>query len=137
MLQYRNGPCRAISGVSLAQLRRHMAAPERACLAADIIDGRVVLQGLTAKGIAALCGVNLAYVNAALNLTPEQRCEASRGARPLAKDSHVLDLEGRLQERLGTKVDLRYRQGKGALAVHFFNDEDLQRILDILGVKLD
>jgi hypothetical protein len=85
MLQYRNSPCRAISGASLAQLRRHMAAPERACLAADIIDGRVVLQGLTAKGIAALCGVNLAYFNAALNLTPEQRCEASRGARPLAK----------------------------------------------------
>ena len=59
------------------------------------------------------------------------------GARSLAKDSHVLDLEGRLQEHLGTKVDLRYRQGKGALLIHFFNDDDLQRVLEILGVKLD
>jgi len=59
------------------------------------------------------------------------------GAFPLAKDSHVLDLQGRLQERLGTKVDLRYRQGKGALLIHFFNDVDLQRVLEILGVGLD
>jgi ParB family chromosome partitioning protein len=59
------------------------------------------------------------------------------GAQPLAKDSHVLDLESRLQERLGTKVDVRYRQGKGALQIHFFNDDDLQRVLEILGVKLD
>ena len=59
------------------------------------------------------------------------------GALPLAKDSHVLDLEGRLQERLGTKVEVRYRQGKGALQIHFFNDDDLQRVLEILGVKLD
>jgi ParB family chromosome partitioning protein len=59
------------------------------------------------------------------------------GALPLAKDSHVLDLEGRLQERLGTKVAVRYRQGKGALQIHFFNDDDLQRVLEILGVKLD
>jgi ParB family chromosome partitioning protein len=42
-----------------------------------------------------------------------------------------------LQERLGTKVDVRYRQGKGALQIHFFNDDDLQRVLEILGVKLD
>ena len=59
------------------------------------------------------------------------------GAIPLAKDSHVIDLEVRLQERLGTKVELRYRQGKGALRVHFFSDDDLQRILEILGVKLE
>jgi len=62
---------------------------------------------------------------------------AKPGALPLPKDSHVVDLEGRLLERLGTKVDLRYRQGKGALLIHFFNDDDLQRVLEILGVKLD
>jgi ParB family chromosome partitioning protein len=70
----------------------------------------------------------------------------NRGAAPavgkpgvprLAKDSHVTDLEHRLRERVGTKVDLRYRQGKGALLIHFFNDEDLQRVLEILGVQLD
>jgi len=83
MLQYANGSRRAISGAGLAQLRRRMSAAERACLAADIIDGRVILQGLTAKAIAALVGVNQGYVDHALRLTPEQRAEVCRGDRPL------------------------------------------------------
>jgi len=40
-----------------------------------------------------------------------------------------------LRERLGTKVHLRYAQGKGALEISFFSDDELQRILEILGVK--
>jgi len=83
MLQYANGYRRAITGASLAQRRRRMSAAERACLAADIIDGRVILQGLTAKAIAALVGVNVGYVDRALRLTPEQRAEVCRGDRPL------------------------------------------------------
>jgi len=83
MLQYTNGHRRAITGAGLAQLRRRMSAAERACLAADIIDGRVILQGLTAKAVAALVGVNLGYVDHALRLTPEQREQVRRGDRPL------------------------------------------------------
>ena len=83
MLNYTNGARRAISGASLSQLRRHMSAPARACLAADIVDGRIILQGLTAKSIAGLCGVNLGYVDQALRLTPEQRAEVCHGDRPL------------------------------------------------------
>ena len=52
-----------------------------------------------------------------------------------SKDTHVADLENRLRERLGTKVALRYAQGKGALEISFFSDDDLERILDILGVR--
>jgi hypothetical protein len=60
-----------------------MSAAERACLAADIVDGRIVLQGLTVKAIAALVGVNVGYVDRALRLTPEQRAEVCDGDRPL------------------------------------------------------
>jgi len=84
MLQYANAHRRAITGASLAQRRRRMSAAERACLAADIVDGRIVLQGLTVKAIAALVGVNVGYVDRALRLTPEQRAEVCRGDRPLA-----------------------------------------------------
>jgi hypothetical protein len=83
MLQYTNGSRRAITGASLAQRRRRMSAAERACLGADIVDGRIVLQGLTVKAIAALVGVNVGYVDHALRLTPEQRAEVCRGSRPL------------------------------------------------------
>jgi ParB family transcriptional regulator, chromosome partitioning protein len=58
-------------------------------------------------------------------------------AAPIAADSNITAVETRLRERFGTKVQLRYRQGKGALEIRFFTDDDLNRILDILGVKID
>ncbi len=54
-----------------------------------------------------------------------------------ARDAHVTDLENRLRERLGTRIRLKYAQGKGALEIAFFSDDELQRVLDILGVKMD
>jgi ParB family transcriptional regulator, chromosome partitioning protein len=70
----------------------------------------------------------------------QNRPAASHGGKspPLPmKDSHIAALEQKLHERLGTRVDLRYRQGKGAVQIHFYTDDDLERVLDILGVRLD
>jgi len=53
---------------------------------------------------------------------------------PLSRDAHLASLEDQLRERLGTKVHLRYAQGKGALEITFFSDAELERILQILGV---
>ncbi len=53
------------------------------------------------------------------------------------RDPHIVDLEHKLHERLGTKIQLRYRQGKGSLEIKFFNDDDLERILKIVGVNVD
>jgi len=58
-------------------------------------------------------------------------------ARPQPSASHVTDLENRLRERFGTKVQLRYKQGKGSLEVRFFSDDELERILQIVGVSMD
>jgi ParB family transcriptional regulator, chromosome partitioning protein len=55
----------------------------------------------------------------------------------VSRDTHVAALENRLQERLGTKVSLRYREGKGAIEVRFFNDDDLERVLQVMGVSAD
>jgi hypothetical protein len=46
-------------------------------------------------------------------------------------------LENRLRERVGTKVQLKYKNGKGALELRFFSDAELERLLQILGVRLD
>ncbi|MBI5383491.1 MAG: ParB/RepB/Spo0J family partition protein [Verrucomicrobia bacterium] len=54
-----------------------------------------------------------------------------------SRDAHVVSLESKLRERLGAKVALRYRQGKGALEIRFFSDDELERVLDIMGVKVD
>ncbi len=53
------------------------------------------------------------------------------------RDAHVVAVENQLRERLGTKVQLRYRHGKGAVEIKFFNDADLNRVLEIIGVKVD
>lgn len=60
-----------------------------------------------------------------------------RGAALAVRDVHVTALESRLQERLGTRVQLRYREGKGAVEIKFFNDDDLNRILAVMGINLD
>lgn len=52
-------------------------------------------------------------------------------------DPHVAAVENRLRERFGTKVHLRYQQGRGAVEIRFFTDEDLERILQIAGVTVD
>jgi ParB family chromosome partitioning protein len=60
------------------------------------------------------------------------------GRKPdFLRDAHVADLENRLQQRFGAKVALRYRAGKGSVQIHFFNDDDLERVLGIVGVKVD
>jgi len=56
---------------------------------------------------------------------------------PLATDAHVASLENKIRERLGTKVHLRYAQGKGSLDVAFYSDAELERILQILGIDAE
>jgi ParB family chromosome partitioning protein len=65
--------------------------------------------------------------------------EAGAAAQPagpavMTRDAHVASLEDRLRERLGTKVHLRYARGKGALEISFFSDDDLERLLNLLGI---
>lgn len=54
---------------------------------------------------------------------------------PVARDANLASLESRIRERLGTKINLRYSKGKGALEITFYSDDDLDRILQILGVS--
>ncbi len=58
-------------------------------------------------------------------------------AAPAKQNTHISHLEGKLRERLGTRIHLRYQQGKGALEIAFFSDDELERLLQILGVNAD
>jgi ParB family chromosome partitioning protein len=58
-------------------------------------------------------------------------------ADPAPRSAHVTDLENRLKQRLGTRVLLRYRDGKGSIEARFFSDAELERLLQILGIALD
>jgi ParB family transcriptional regulator, chromosome partitioning protein len=51
-----------------------------------------------------------------------------------AGDPHVADLEAKLREVFATKVKLNYAEGKGTVEISFFSEQELERILQILGV---
>ncbi|HEX4119448.1 MAG TPA: ParB/RepB/Spo0J family partition protein [Verrucomicrobiae bacterium] len=53
------------------------------------------------------------------------------------QDTHVASMQNKMQERFGTKVLLHYREGKGAIEIKFFNDEDLERILKVAGIDME
>lgn len=52
-------------------------------------------------------------------------------------NSNIARLEEKMREKFGTKVRLKYAQGKGALEITFFSDDELQRVLEILNVSAD
>ncbi len=56
---------------------------------------------------------------------------------PNTRDPHVVDVENRLRERLATKVGLRYRAGRGAIEIRFGSDDELNRVLEVLGIQID
>jgi ParB family chromosome partitioning protein len=52
-------------------------------------------------------------------------------------DSNIGRLEEKLREKFGTKVHLKYSHGKGSVEISYFTDDQLQNILEILGVNAD
>jgi ParB family chromosome partitioning protein len=52
-------------------------------------------------------------------------------------DTHVADLESKLRETFGTKVQMRYAAGKGSVEISFYSDAELERVLKLLGINPD
>ena len=66
---------------------------------------------------------------------PQPTAESSsRAPAVTVRDPHVVAVEDRLRQRLGTKVALRYKQGRGQIDIRFFSDDELERVLALLGV---
>ncbi|MCC6231101.1 MAG: ParB/RepB/Spo0J family partition protein [Verrucomicrobiales bacterium] len=71
---------------------------------------------------------------------PPKSAAVSNTATPVpvsTRDPHVVAIEDRLCQRLGTKVTVRYRQGRGQIDIRFFSDDELERFLELVGVRLD
>jgi ParB family chromosome partitioning protein len=56
----------------------------------------------------------------------------ARRARGAEKRPHVVSLEERLSERLGTRVRIREKNGKGRISIEFFSPDDFDRIQEII-----
>lgn len=70
-------------------------------------------------------------------LAPQPARSSTSAPIPSTRDPHVLDVENRLRDRLATRVGLRYRAGRGAIEIRFGSDDELNRLLDLLGIQPD
>jgi ParB family chromosome partitioning protein len=91
------------------------------------IAERVIKQGLNVRQTEGL--VAKLHKRGSRRTPPKPELVASP-----AGDPHIADLEAKLREVFATKVQLHYDQGAGAVEISFFSDEELERILQILGV---
>ncbi len=103
-----------------------LGRPEEQRLAAE----RVLKEGLNVRQTEEL----VARLQAGAAVAATGRVDTRNGA---PRDVHVVALETRVRERLGSKVAMRYRQGKGAIEIRFYSDEELDRLLGILGVPAE
>lgn len=90
---------------------------------------RVIKNGLNVRQTEALVAKLAARSSTAGHISPEHKT----GSPPT--DANLASLESQLRERFGTKVSLTYRQGRGAVEIFFYSDEELERVLELLGVK--
>ena len=60
---------------------------------------------------------------------------AQRKKRTEKKDVHIQQIEEQLQRLLGTKVFFKTGIRRGSIIIEYYSDDELNRILDILGVK--
>jgi ParB family transcriptional regulator, chromosome partitioning protein len=56
----------------------------------------------------------------------------AKGDAPKTKSANVRDIEGRLEKRLGTRVELRDRDGAGEIVVKYSSWDELDRLLEDL-----
>jgi ParB family chromosome partitioning protein len=59
---------------------------------------------------------------------------AERPARVTKGDANLEAVETRLRELLGTKVQIQRRGAKGAISIEFYSEDDLERLLRLMGV---
>lgn len=61
---------------------------------------------------------------------------ARRKGKVTRKDVHIHYIEEQLQRLLGTKVLLKAGRQKGSIIIEYYSGDDLNRILEALGVKI-
>jgi ParB family chromosome partitioning protein len=97
--------------ISVGQAKAILSVPDNR--EREKLVGRIVKEGMTVRELEQVA----------------RRGDVPRGTSSREKDPHVEEIEERLRSRLGTRIALDYRSGKGWLRIEFYSDDDLERIL--------
>ena len=109
----------------------------------DLIDGRMsmgharVLAGVVSKdGQMALRDVILKRglsVRQVEELAKRQEKASKSSQKSREMDDYIQSLAENLKRALGTKVEIRKKGKHGRIVIHFYSDEELDRLLELLG----
>ncbi len=62
---------------------------------------------------------------------------AAKGQAATQVDVHIRALTNRLREHLATHVAIHHASKKGRIEIEYYGDDDLQRLLDLLGLPVE
>ena len=61
--------------------------------------------------------------------------EPKKAAAAREVDIHIRAITNRLREHLATHVAVQHSAKKGKIEIEYYGDDDLQRLLDLIGLK--
>jgi ParB family chromosome partitioning protein len=59
----------------------------------------------------------------------------TRAGGATLKAPEVQEIESRLQQKLGTRVTVRHGRKKGRIEIEYYSNDELSRLLGLLGVE--
>ena len=70
--------------------------------------------------------------------SPEKKATKKKSKGPdELRDPHLISLQNRLRERFSTHVHITHGEKKGKIEMEYYGNDDLERILALLGLKSD
>jgi len=106
------GHAKAILGLTIAEEQR-------------LVAERVLRRNLTVRETEQLVE----------HLKGEAKTRATGTASVSGKSAQVLAIEERLRQKLGTHVNLRHGRKKGRIEIEYYGNDDLTRLLGMLGIE--
>ncbi len=94
-------------------------------------DQQLLLNRIMDKGISVREAEELAAAFSAGKRQGQKPRKASQAAAA-RKDPEVREIEQKLIEKLGTKVELKGSSGKGRIEIAYYSSDDLERLLEII-----
>jgi ParB family transcriptional regulator, chromosome partitioning protein len=76
--------------------------------------------------------LSVRQTEAMVRTAKDGKAAGGKGGTGKEKPANVRDLESRLTKRLGTKVEVREKDGKGEILVKYASWDELDRLLDVL-----
>lgn len=74
-------------------------------------------------------------VQSLLNGTSSNSAESKKSSLSREVDIHIRDITNRLRSHLATHVAVQHAAKKGKIEIEYYGDDDLQRLLDLIGLK--